>query len=112
MPSSLSARSRSAREAAAIAARSDADGIAAGVWVCAATLGGSERKQDTMSTSDKVQDVISPLPVDTAYFGAALISKRRSMVIRAFVFALSLTGFVIPALWLRAASSDASPLQR
>jgi ATP10 protein len=33
-------------------------------------------------------------------------------VIRALAFALSLTGFVLPALWLRAAASDASPLQR
>jgi hypothetical protein len=33
-------------------------------------------------------------------------------VIKALVFALSLTGFVIPALWLHAAPSDVSPLQR
>jgi hypothetical protein len=32
-------------------------------------------------------------------------------VIRALAFALSLTGFVIPALWLRAAPSDTSTLQ-
>lgn len=32
-------------------------------------------------------------------------------MIKALAFALSLTGFLLPALWLRAASSDASPLQ-
>ena len=37
MPSSLSSRSRSAREAAAIAARSNAEGVGAGTWVSAAT---------------------------------------------------------------------------
>jgi hypothetical protein len=34
------------------------------------------------------------------------------MVLRALTFALSLTGFLIPALRLQAAPSDASPLQR
>ena len=33
-------------------------------------------------------------------------------MIKALAFALSLTGFVIPALWLQAAPSDVSPLQR
>ena len=33
-------------------------------------------------------------------------------MIRVLAFALSLTGFVIPALWLQAAPSDGSPLQR
>jgi ATP10 protein len=33
-------------------------------------------------------------------------------VIRALAFAVSVAGFVIPALWLRAAASNASPLQR
>jgi len=33
-------------------------------------------------------------------------------VIRALAFVLSITGFVIPALWLRAAASDVSLLQR
>ena len=32
-------------------------------------------------------------------------------MIKALAFALSLTGFLLPALWLRAAPSDASPLQ-
>ncbi|HEY1526045.1 MAG TPA: hypothetical protein VGH51_07390 [Candidatus Angelobacter sp.] len=44
--------------------------------------------------------------------GDTLISKRRSIVISALAFALSLTGFVIPAFWLGAPPSDASSLQR
>ena len=32
-------------------------------------------------------------------------------MIRVLAFALSLTGFLIPALWLQASPSDLSPLQ-
>src|SRR5580704_8767697 len=64
MPSSLSSRSRSAREAAVIAARSAADGGAGGGWVCAASPAVNAMEamdaSSTLADLDSIQDVILP----------------------------------------------------